>query len=111
MPKKYHPLTPDEVLKILKKRGFIHKSTAGSHSQYEGTIKGQIKKVTVDLAEKEFNDFLIKSMIRQSGLSREEFYCTTKATALKINKRSLKNFDWFVPFPKPKMKIFLQKNK
>lgn len=93
MPKKYPPLTPDEVIRILKKRGFLLKSTEGSHSQYEGTVKKEIKKVTVDTAEKEFNIFLMQSMIRQSGLSREEFYCTTKATAQKINKKPLKNFD------------------
>lgn len=93
MPKKYPPLTPDEVIKILKKRGFILKATEGSHAQYEGEVKGLTKKVTVDEAEKEFGNFLIKSMIRQSGLSREEFYCSTKATALKVNLKPAENFE------------------
>lgn len=91
MPKKYPPLTPAEVIKILKKRGFELKSTEGSHAQYEGVVDGITRKVTVDEGEKEFDDFLIKSMIRQSGLTRNEFYCTTKVTALKINMKPLEN--------------------
>jgi len=94
LPKKYPPLTPAEVIKILSKRGFILKATEGSHAQYEGKIKGEIRKVTVDKAEKEFDDFLIKSMIRQSGLNREEFYCTIRNTALKINLRPLENLEY-----------------
>ena len=87
MPKKSPPLTPQEVITILKKRGLRFDTQEGSHEQYEGTIKGKQRKVTVDTAEKEFDNFLIQSMIRQSGLSRKEFYCSTKSTAAKINKK------------------------
>ncbi len=35
----------------------------------------------------DFDAFLIKSMISQSGFSREEFYCATKRTARKIGRK------------------------
>ena len=87
MPKKYPPLTPQEVINILKKREFKFDTQEGSHQQYKGSTKGETRKVTVDIAEKDFDTFLMQSMIRQSGLTRDEFYCSTKATAQKINKR------------------------
>jgi hypothetical protein len=61
----------------------------GSHAQYIGYFSGIRRKVTVDMAEREFNDFLIKSMLRQSGMSRNEFYCSTKATAKKIGREPI----------------------
>lgn len=87
MPKKYPPLTPSEVIDILKAWDFEFKTQEGSHAQYEGTTKGTKRKVTVDKGEKEFGIDLIKNMIRQSGLSRDQFYCSTKRTAKKINKK------------------------
>ena len=86
MPKSYPPLTPQEVIDILKARGFEFKTQKGSHAQYEGEINRTKRKVTVDMTEKDFDENLIKSMVRQSGLSRKEFYCSTKKTAKKINK-------------------------
>lgn len=91
MPKKYPTLTPRDVKDILKANGFVLKDTEGSHEQYEGVIKGIKRKVTVDITEKDFGDELISSMIRQSGLSRNEFYCSTKHTAKKINKKLRKD--------------------
>jgi predicted RNA binding protein YcfA (HicA-like mRNA interferase family) len=64
--------------------GFERKATRGSHAQYENEKRC---KVTVDLAVSEFTDFLLKSMISQSGLTREEFYGATRSTAKKINLR------------------------
>jgi len=81
--KKYPTLTPDEVIKILAAKGFLYTGTEGSHRQYE---KGS-RKVTVDVAMRDYGIDLMQSMIRQSGMDREEFYCATKATAKKINKR------------------------
>ena len=91
MPKKYPPLTPKEVINILNKRGFKFVGQEGSHRQYDGIIKERKRKVTVDMAEKDFDNFLMQNMIRQSGLTRDEFYCSTKTTAQKINKRVNKN--------------------
>jgi predicted RNA binding protein YcfA (HicA-like mRNA interferase family) len=87
LPKKYPPLTPSEVIDILKVWNFEFKTQEGSHAQYEGIINKIKRKVTVDMNEAEFDTDLLKSMIRQSGLSRDQFYCSTKRTAKKINKR------------------------
>ena len=88
MPKKYPPLTPKEVISILKARGFAYIRTSGSHEHYEGIIKNIRRIVTVDLHYNQFSDKLIKYMIAQSGLTRDEFYGSTKQTAKKINLSS-----------------------
>lgn len=85
MPKKYPPLTYQEVIAILKVRGFFLKDQEGSHEQYDNIVKSKKRKVTVDKNDSPYNDFIIKSMIQQSGLSREEFYTAIKSTAKKIN--------------------------
>ncbi|MFA5805492.1 MAG: type II toxin-antitoxin system HicA family toxin [Melioribacteraceae bacterium] len=90
MPKKYPPLTYQEVVAILKAWGFKFKDQEGSHEQYEGVIKGKKRKVTVDSNDSPYDGFILKSMISQSGLSREEFYTTTKTTAKKINMKKVK---------------------
>jgi predicted RNA binding protein YcfA (HicA-like mRNA interferase family) len=83
LPKKYPPLIPKEVIEILKAQGFAFKETEGSHAQYE---KGS-RKVTVDMSVKEFDPFLLQSMMRQAGLDRDSFYSSTKAGAKKINNK------------------------
>lgn len=85
MPKKYPPLTFSEVLDILKSNGFILRNVQGSHHHYTAIIEGKKRIVTVDKSESPFDAFLIKSMIAQSGMSREKFYGSTKGTAKKIN--------------------------
>lgn len=55
-----------------------------------GFVNGEKRKVTVDMAEYEYGDFLMQSMIRQSGMNRDDFYCSHKSTAKKINKRLIK---------------------
>jgi len=79
LPKQFPTLTPDEVVAILASNGFVRTAFRGSHAQFE---KGSFK-VTVDMAVKDFNAYRIKSMIAQSGLSREQFYGATKSTARK----------------------------
>lgn len=74
---KYPPLTPTEVEKILERAGFILKRTSGSHNQWEGIVKGKRRLVTVDKLSRSSETFgkrLMKSMIRQSGMTKDEFY-------------------------------------
>jgi predicted RNA binding protein YcfA (HicA-like mRNA interferase family) len=77
------PLTPAEVVAILLSLGFIFKNQEGSHRHYEYGADGVYPRsiVTVDMACKEFDDYLMKSMIRQSKRSREIFYGATKRSA------------------------------
>lgn len=90
MPRKYPPLTPREIVAILRARGFVQEHTRGSHTYYMGTIQGKRRRVTVDVAYDEFSVDRIKDMIDQSGLTRTEFYGSTKRTAKKINLRARK---------------------
>lgn len=86
-PRSTPPLTPREVKRILTARGFIFSHSRSSHHNYKCKRNGKTYTVTVDVGIREFDDNLIKSMIRQSGMSKQDFYCSTKKTARKIDKR------------------------
>ncbi len=80
MPKKYPPLTPSEVRSILIKLNFVLDRTVGDHEQWKDnghtiTLKARLKSIGIKL---------IKSMIKQSGHTRNEFYQATKKTSKKI---------------------------
>jgi predicted RNA binding protein YcfA (HicA-like mRNA interferase family) len=81
------PLTPSEVVAILGVLGFVLKGQVGAHAQYERLADSRRPRsiVTVDMAESEFGNFLMKSMIRQSNHSIAEFYGATKRTARKAS--------------------------
>ncbi len=85
--RKYPPLTPSEVAAILRSLGFALAREEGSHAHYECPAKGDLPRsiVTVDTGYREFDDSLIKSMIRQSMRTREAFYGATKRTAAKAS--------------------------
>jgi len=51
-------------------------------------VRGATAVVTVDTAHDDYSDKLIASMMRQSQLSREEFYGATESTARKIGLRA-----------------------
>jgi predicted RNA binding protein YcfA (HicA-like mRNA interferase family) len=84
MPRKYPPLTAREVVAILEALGFGYSHSEGGHDFYKGSHSGRNWKVTVDEKESPFDDFLLKSMMKQAGVSREQFYAATDATAKKI---------------------------
>ena len=88
MPKRYPPLTPAEVITILLARGFILDRTRGSHNYYNGRVRGRLRHVTVSAHYAEFSVERIQDMIAQSGLTRDEFYGSTRDTARKINLRA-----------------------
>jgi predicted RNA binding protein YcfA (HicA-like mRNA interferase family) len=68
MPRKY-PLKLREVLAILHSLGFEEKGSVGSHYKYTRIVKGIQREVTVDQSIDDFDAFLLKSMINQSGFS------------------------------------------
>ena len=90
MPKKYPPLTAKEVVAILKALGFVYDHSAGGHDFYKATHSGRPWTVNVDEKESPFDDFLLKSMIAQSGYSHKAFYFATKKTAKKIGVKPSK---------------------
>ena len=85
--RRFPPLTPDEVEAILRACGFEKKRQEGSHAQWERAADGRRLRsiVTVDVPRAEVREDLMKSMIRQSNLTREEFYSATKRTARKAS--------------------------
>jgi len=89
MPKKYPPLTDSEVTAILVALGFLYSHTKGGHHFYKKTHSGKEHTVTVDPNASPFDDFLLKSMISQSGYARDDFYAATKRTAKKIGVRPM----------------------
>ncbi len=77
MSNRYPLLDRKQIEKVLKKLGFNPKKSRGSHVQWEGYIKKKRRIVTVDTfrSQKEkYSKQLLQSMIRQSGLSKNEFY-------------------------------------
>lgn len=66
-------ISSKDIEKILKRHGFILSRQKGSHQQFVGVIRGEKKRVTVVANQKNFAPGTFKSMIRQSGLSEEEF--------------------------------------
>ena len=84
MSSKYPPLTPKQVCRILEARGFRLTNKTGDHRIYEDD-KGH--NVQADMVEKDFGISGMKIIIRNSGLTREEFYGSTKQTAQKIGAK------------------------
>ena len=84
MPRKYPPLNATEFVANLGALGFRYSHSEGGHDFYKGSHSGKNWKVTVDEKESPFDEFLLKSMMKQAGVSREQFYAATGATAKKI---------------------------
>jgi predicted RNA binding protein YcfA (HicA-like mRNA interferase family) len=75
MGKKLPLLKPREVEANLKALGFVHARTVGSHKQYVRAADGTRVRaiVTVDVGKTQFSARLMKSMIRQSLCTQEQF--------------------------------------
>jgi hypothetical protein len=71
-------LKPREVQTTLRALDFKYKRTDGSHETWErlpDAILSERKVVQVDIGKRQFDKFLMKMMIRQSGFRPHEF-CT-----------------------------------
>ena len=66
-------LSSKDIEKNLYRHGFVLSRQKGSHQQFVGLIHGQKRRVTVIANQKSFAPGTLKSMIRQSGLTEEEF--------------------------------------
>ncbi|MDZ7698481.1 MAG: type II toxin-antitoxin system HicA family toxin [Deltaproteobacteria bacterium] len=73
---RYPLLDRDQVEAVLKAAGFRPARTKGSHTHWEGVVGGERRLVTVDHlnSKKEKYGPLLGKMIRQSGLTKKEFY-------------------------------------
>ena len=68
MPRRYRPR---EIIRVLEYLGWNHARTRGSHARY--TSPDGRRHVTVDLAIRELAPKLFSSVLKQAGLSRNEF--------------------------------------
>jgi len=85
--RKFPPLTPREIIEILLARGFIFSHTKGDHRFYMHMVKGRACLAQVDMGCTAYGDDLIKKVLAETNMTREQFYCSTKSTAKKINGR------------------------
>jgi predicted RNA binding protein YcfA (HicA-like mRNA interferase family) len=87
--RKYPPLKQSEMVAIFLGLGFRF-VRVGKHPCYERDADAVRKRKIVPVDDyDEFEENLIKSLISQSGFTREEFYGATKASAKKINIQEL----------------------
>ncbi|MFN8435076.1 MAG: hypothetical protein U0V18_13705 [Anaerolineales bacterium] len=85
--RKYPPLTPEEIVAILIARGFILHHTRGDHRFYYMIVRGEKRIMQVDMGNPAYTDNWLKLVIKETGMSREDFYCSTTSTAKKINMK------------------------
>jgi predicted RNA binding protein YcfA (HicA-like mRNA interferase family) len=63
-----------DVEKFLRKHGFIHNHTEGSHYYYVGSHHGNARQVSVPFhGTKVFKPRTLKGIIAQSGIPKEEW--------------------------------------
>ena len=63
--------TPQQIIRILKRRGFVHKRTRGSHYIFQHpTTK---RRIIVPLHNKDLPKGTLNSIIKSTGLSKEDF--------------------------------------
>ena len=75
----YPPLECKDVKRILKSLGFEARPQNGtSHEQWCRKDNRGFFKVTVDCPKAPFSPGLIKSMAKQAGLTKKEFYSAYK---------------------------------
>lgn len=83
--RRYPPIKQSEMVAIFLGLGF-RPIRVGKHPCYERDADAIHARKVVPIDDyDEFEENLIKSLIAQSGFSREEFYGASKATARKIN--------------------------
>jgi predicted RNA binding protein YcfA (HicA-like mRNA interferase family) len=78
MHRELQKLTSREVERILRSYGFALDRTAGSHQQFVGFVRERKRTVTVIKNQIRFAPKTLASMIRQSGLTEQEWLNASK---------------------------------
>lgn len=73
MGSKYPALKPSEIIKTLKKFGFVFKSQKGSHAKYVRIVEGEPTKTVIVPIHDEVAKGTLQSILEQAGLSLNEF--------------------------------------
>jgi predicted RNA binding protein YcfA (HicA-like mRNA interferase family) len=87
------PLHRDEIIAILQAAGFAFKPTKGRspHDKYEGRIRGQVRIVLISRSYDEVSGWVLASIIKQSGMTKKEFYGLTPVASKKLGCPFLKH--------------------
>ena len=87
---KFPPTYPSKkLIKIVVDRGFTLESTDGSHSNYSKEDHPNV--VTIKINEKDIPQGTYKNILKQAGISREEFCdIITKKKKVRYRKRTYK---------------------
>jgi predicted RNA binding protein YcfA (HicA-like mRNA interferase family) len=75
---------------VLRAAGFILARQDGRHDVYTGRTYGSNRAVPVPRSYDEYSGDVLKSMIKQSGLNKREFYALDPVSAKKLNCRFMK---------------------
>lgn len=82
--RKFPPLTPAEIIAILIARGFTFHHSEADHNYYYCEVKGKKRVMQIDTGNPLYSDYWLKQTIKETGMTREQFYGSTKSTAKKI---------------------------
>ena len=64
-------LTVVKIIQVLKRAGFVEHESRGSHRTYKNPVTGY--RTTVSFHSGDVSRSLMKEIIRQAGLSEDEF--------------------------------------
>ena len=73
MGSKYPVLTPSQVIKTLRRFGFMFKSQRGSHVKYVKVAKGLLTRTVIIPMHDEVAKGTLQSILEQADLSLDEF--------------------------------------
>lgn len=65
--------TPKDVVRVLERAGFLFDHATGSHHFYRHPDHTQLGLITVAIHRKDLKRGTLHSIIKQAGLTREEF--------------------------------------
>ena len=88
--KKWPPLQVSLIIRILLRANFVSEP-GGNHDKYVGFIDGKRRVVPVSRSHSELQARLVKAMVAQSGLSREQFFGLTRESANIVGCEYLEN--------------------
>ena len=66
-------LSSKEIVEILSRAAFVFISQKGSHAKFRSKIDARMATAIVPMGKKEVPLGTLRSIIRQSGLAREDF--------------------------------------
>jgi predicted RNA binding protein YcfA (HicA-like mRNA interferase family) len=73
MGSKYPVLPPSDIIRVLRKFGFVFKSQKGSHVKYSKIVKGLPTRIAIIPNHDEVAKGTLQSILEQADISLDEF--------------------------------------